>query len=647
MSAICLLWRFDVARDAQSDAERMLSSLRIYGMHRQSMWSDGPLALGHALHRGVPEDDFDRQPTVVAQGSSVVAADARLDNRDELVSALGLTAADGAGRSDGALLARAWERWGDACLSRLAGEFAFVIWDARSQRVFCARDPLGRRPLFYHRGRDFVAIASMPKGLLSLPDVPQALDERLLGAYLAALPAAGTNNPFGGRSFYKGIERLPPGACMSLDRNAAKIVRYWTPERVAPVRYAKDAEYIEHATVLFDRAVAACLRSTGPVGSHLSSGIDSSAITVTAARLLAARGQRLTAFTAVPQPDAFPILGKDRIADEGELAAHTARTCATIDHVRVAYPLASALDPVTRNLLAMDEPVRNPCNQAWADQISHQAQQCGIRVLLTGDMGNITLSYDGLERFHALLAAWRLPTWGYELIRFMRTAPWSHFKQALLNSLPPVMRADVSSRFVRNSIALADRSAMPGRYIAEQGLDERTAPSLLGWRRARNAKGSRVRMISFGDPATGNLASVARFGLELRDPTADLRFTEFCLGIPLNQFFRNGETRHLARRMMRGALPEAILKAQHRGLQGVGWMRNLQDSRVEALDELDRMRSSNLGSRLLDLDELQRLVETMPAGGPRSMADVAAYRHKLLRGLTVSRFIRHVEGGNR
>jgi asparagine synthase (glutamine-hydrolysing) len=646
MSAICLLWRFDGARDARSDVERMLSSLKMYGAYRQSAWSDGATALGHALHRAVPEDAFDRQPTRVAQGTAVVAADARLDNRDELISRLGLPVSDAAVMSDGTLLARAWERWGDDCVSRLAGEFAFIVWDARAQRVFCARDPLGRRPLFYHRGRDFIAVSSMPKGLFALPDVPRVLNERLLGAYLAFLPSAGADNPFGGLSFYEGVERLAPGTGITLDRSTAKSVRYWGAERVAPVRYAKDAEYLEHASELFDLAVASCLRATGPVGSHLSAGLDSSAVTATAARLLATRGQRLTAFTAVPQPDAPSPLGKDRIADEGPLAAQTAAMFANIDHIRVAYPHVSSLDPIARNLMAMDEPVRNPCNQAWADEISQQAQSRGIRVMLTGEAGNITLSYDGLERFGEMLATGRLPAWSYELVRFMAGAPWPRLRLALVYSLPSALRTDVMQRFSSRTIALEDRSPMPRRYIEEQGLDEKAAPALRGWNRARNARGPRARMIAYGDPGTGNLAAVARFGFELRDPTADLRFTEFCLGIPLNQFFRNGETRRLARRLMRGALPEAVLAARHRGLQGVGWLQNLRDSRTEALDELDRMRNSSLGTRLLDLDELRRLAETVPTGGPRSMADVAAYRHKLLRGLAVSRFIRHVEGGN-
>jgi hypothetical protein len=89
-----------------------------------------------------------------------------------------------------------------------------------------------------------------------------------------------------------------------------------------------------------------------------------------------------------------------------------------------------------------------------------------------------------------------------------------------------------------------------------------------------------------------------------------------------------------------------VLEARFRGLQGVGWLENLRGSRAEALDELDRVRSSEFGSRILDLDELQRLAETIPDGGPRDIADVAAYRHKLMRGLAASRFIRHVEGGN-
>ena len=151
MTAICLLWRFEGVSDIRDDAGSMLSALRPYGADHQALWADGQVGMGRALYRTLPEDAYDRQPLSVAGGTAVLVADARLDNRDELAGLLDISTTDRAIMSDTDILVRAWERWGDDCVPRLLGDFAFIVWDARNQRVFCARDPLGRRPLHYHR----------------------------------------------------------------------------------------------------------------------------------------------------------------------------------------------------------------------------------------------------------------------------------------------------------------------------------------------------------------------------------------------------------------------------------------------------------------------------------------------------------------
>ena len=173
MTAVAAIWHFDRDRDARDSCARMLSALQPYGIHHKGMWAEGAIALGRTLYRTLPEDRYDRQPLQVADGSAVLVADLRLDNRSELIADLGL-GGSAATMADSDILARAWEAWGEACVPRLIGDFAFIVWDARRDLLFGARDPLGRRPLFYHHARGFAAVSSMPKGLLALPEIPRA-----------------------------------------------------------------------------------------------------------------------------------------------------------------------------------------------------------------------------------------------------------------------------------------------------------------------------------------------------------------------------------------------------------------------------------------------------------------------------------------
>jgi asparagine synthase (glutamine-hydrolysing) len=172
VSAIAGLWRLDGKSTPDADCARMLAAQQIYGPHDGRQWSDGPIAMGRRLFRTLPEDVHDRQPLQSRDGRLVLVADVRLDNRDELMTLLGLSSAAAQPLCDAAVLLESLGRWGAGALDRLVGDFAFALWDAPAQKLLLARDFLGQRPLHYHRGRGFVAFASMPKGLHALAEIP-------------------------------------------------------------------------------------------------------------------------------------------------------------------------------------------------------------------------------------------------------------------------------------------------------------------------------------------------------------------------------------------------------------------------------------------------------------------------------------------
>src|SRR5215472_16721747 len=155
MSALAGLWRFDGKPDAAEGCGRMLRAQEIYGPDAGGEWSAGFVALGRRLKRLLPEDAFDRQPLIGAGGRFVLVADVRLDNRDELIDALGISWTRAAELSDAAILLAAIERWEGDYIERLIGDYAFALWDGKYRRLSLARDPLGMRPLQYHRGSGF------------------------------------------------------------------------------------------------------------------------------------------------------------------------------------------------------------------------------------------------------------------------------------------------------------------------------------------------------------------------------------------------------------------------------------------------------------------------------------------------------------
>src|SRR5262249_38577734 len=207
-------------------------------------------------------------------------------------------------------LLAAIERWDESCLDRLVGDYAFAAWDSARRRLLLARDPVGQRPLHYHCGNKFFAFASMPKGLHALPEVPYAPDEERIAEFLVLMPETGT------QSFFLGIERVEPGHVVIVSVEGLTTRRHWQPSRQR-ISLRRPEDYSEALRNLLDQAVSCRLRGTGDVGACLSGGLDSGAVVSTAARLLAASGRRVIAFTAAPREGYKDPARPNRIIDEG------------------------------------------------------------------------------------------------------------------------------------------------------------------------------------------------------------------------------------------------------------------------------------------------------------------------------------------
>ena len=221
MTAIAGIWRMRGGPEAAPECARMLGAQAIYGRDQEKIWAEGPFALGIRLSKLLPEDVYDTQPLVGGGGRFILAADLRLDNREDLIAALDIPPTLGGTTCDAAILLAAFERWGENCCDRLVGDYAFALWDTQDQRLVLSRDYLGMRPLHYHRGKEFFAFASMPKGLHALAEIPRAPDEDRIAEFIALLPEHGP------QSFFKGVERVEAAHIVSMTPSGLHARRHW------------------------------------------------------------------------------------------------------------------------------------------------------------------------------------------------------------------------------------------------------------------------------------------------------------------------------------------------------------------------------------------------------------------------------------
>ena len=146
-------------------------------------------------------------------------------------------------------------------------------------------------------------------------------------------------------------------------------------------------------------------------------------------------------------------------------------------------------------------------------------------------------------------------------------------------------------------------------------------------------------LLAYGDTSDTNIAPQGGWQLDSRDPTYDRRIVEFCLTVPLEEFVRGGELRSLARRAMVGRLPSSTLKRRMRGRQSADWYLNLTEVRGRMGAEVERLRSSPLACRMLDLERMASLIQKWPSDGFEKNRVIESYHITLTRGLSVGKFL--------
>lgn len=276
--------------DGAPVSRELLQGLTEYMIYRgpdaQELWVDSHVGFGHAMLRTTIESQQERQP--LSLDSLWITADARVDGRWELIEKLsGKGSEVSKNTPDAELVLKAYQVWGPDCVNHLLGDFAFAIWDASKQRLFCARDHFGVKPFYYARiGSTFVFSNTLNCVRLH-PGVRDELNDLAIADFLVF----GSNQEVDTTAFAD-IQRLPAAHCLMVEMSQARTVprRYWTLPVDGYIRYKRDEEYVEHFKELMRAAVGDRLR-TDKVGVFMSGGMDSTTIAATARELRSEQSQ--------------------------------------------------------------------------------------------------------------------------------------------------------------------------------------------------------------------------------------------------------------------------------------------------------------------------------------------------------------------
>jgi asparagine synthase (glutamine-hydrolysing) len=558
MSGICGIVRLDGGTPSPAEIAPMCKVLQRRGPDGTATWVGECAALGHTSLVTTPEALVERLPLTHAESGCAITADARLDNREELLATLGL-AGETRVIGDGELILLSYLRWGEDCPKHLLGDFAFAIWDERAQQLFCARDHMGMRQLLYYRdaGRLFV-FGTEAQAVLTHRSVPQCINEERIADFLEDLE--GIDLP---STFFEDVHRLPPAHFLTVNANGATLQRYWQLRPNAPLMLGSDQAYADAFLDVFTEAVRCRLRRPGPVGSMLSGGMDSGSVAAVAARLLSADGGGpLHTFSAVG-PDPETCIETRTILSASSLPGLAARFVNLADMDTYRHALM--------DLPKSGEPF--DFHMTLIRAVYMAAHQQGIKIMLDGVGGDVVMISG--NRVGQLLRAGRIVAavreargegrfWGplWPWWKSLAHGAWAAWVPNIVRNFRGKIHARRSSRTsmvapeFANSIDLAGRRQgsktvqSGGRFSVEKRRQSILHPHLT----AARERYDRV--------ASAN-------AIEPRDPFMDVRLIQFCLSLPVEQLQSDGWRKLVLRRAMHGLLPDTVVWRV--GKEHLGW----------------------------------------------------------------------------
>jgi asparagine synthase (glutamine-hydrolysing) len=650
VSAICGIYHKTAAADNR-EAQAVMAGFGKYHFDKTGSYLEGPVFLGCCVNHVTPESLYETLPYEDKKASHVITADAIIDNREELLALLSIPEKS-RNCPDSFLILEAYKKWGVACPEKLAGDFAFAIWDKNTNELFCARDHTGGRTLYYYDSKDAFMFATVMEPLFKTGRLKKRLNETYIANYLAAPIYCHEIN--GDITIYKEIFPLPPACAMSINKDGIRKWRYWEIKKTQEIHFNSDEEYEAAFREIYSEAVRCRLRSVRKVGILLSGGLDSGSVACLAAQALkSSRGEKLISFTQVPITGYRDWLPANQVADEREYAEEICAFTGNIEPHYFAFEGRNPLNVIDERIKAYEQPFNLVGNSYWVDEIQKEAARMGVGILLCGKIGNATVSWG---KFHPymkyLLKSLDFKTFLKESEFYAERKQIKQTKlilSVLLKSMP--YGVQFLAHKIRKREDFTDSlCAINPEFYTVMGVKNRFEESGFNNFAIDTGDPLRQRLNMLNSHIFSHIGATATIqslvtGIVKRDPTRDKRLIEFCINLPEDQWVRNGEERRFIRHAMKGYMPDKVrLNYSGRGRQDADWMQRITPEEwTEAYKEMETIGEGELERKYLDIPKLKRFLAKNKALSPDDHDGNESGVKLLIQTLTFTKFLRNQE----
>lgn len=506
-----------------------------------------------------PEAEKEILPYFDVSRNLCFTADCLLDNRNELMYELQETDKS---LPDGTLILHAFYKWGIQCVNHLRGLFSFVLYDIAKELVYLVADQMSSRCLYYYRNQNQISFSTLLTPLRSL-HANLSLNQFYVKDFLTApglMPSIVSNEtPF------EQVFKMNPGTYVEITPTSIREVSYWIPATPLPDCVCKTPkEYGTYFRHLYESCIKDALRTNGNVGIAFSSGLDSASVGAIAADFLQKEQKNLTTYTYVPYESVKADRNPNNIHNETEDVLAIASMHPNMVPHFLCNDGKNSLDEIPSGMRIMEIPYKAYGNLPSLFEIYEKAKQNSCKIVLSGQMGNSTVSYGNIDHIlYDLYSRGHYITFLRYLNQYSKTVKESR-KQALKGCLRyfkytkqklgqdnyvyqpdnPFLSHDIQNnypmreRYLSSELSFFDGNPATPRKLYQNHLYLRAAFTYLGELETK--------------------AGLA-YGMMLRDPTKDMRILSFCYHLPYHLFAYQGTPRWLIRNHCKDLLPASIL----------------------------------------------------------------------------------------
>ncbi len=601
MAAIWGIVNLNHEQPDMNEFQKMQEAYAQYKIDRYAVKIEKNAIMGCAHQYFTKEAEREMLPIV--SGSRIFTADAMIDNMEEITPKLiakGISLPLG---TDSEILREIIRNNEEQLFREVLGIFSFADYDQTKNELVLGTDALGVRVLYYCQRGNTVYFSTITEAIVSV--CKNDWNHQWIGDFVTQYNFSMHSNNTD--TIYDGIYLVPAAHTLHFTQKNMTAKRYWFPFKENKIRKISDEQCKRELVDIFSKAVNCVLRSPKETGMFLSGGLDSTAVACFAAPELKKRNQVLHTYTSTPEEGFESQFPKYFVPNELTQVRETADYLGNLSLHTMPLNGINSWDYAPKLLKIHETPYKSTLNLIWIYEGLSMAAEQNIRIMLSGQYGNASISYgDYYAYLYTLLHSGKI----FQLIREInamhkkRKASRKKIYTSLLKDTFFTRKMNVSVYDDILSEQYMDTYGIKKQLEGGQTMNPRERYLFSKIRR------NLINEIGLRQVAEAHVKASLATGVILRDPTKDRRLVEFILSLPVNQFNRSGIDRNLIYSYLSDYMPESVLvfSQTHRGLQSADLKARLVPQWSRIFSEISGLYRSETARIIFDSEKLGRLL---------------------------------------